>query len=347
MERERERVDGRRDDVRADARRDERVRERRSSGRLDVEPDRKAARLLQALDELLRDVREERAGRVVDEHARGAEVAESPRLLDERVGLAGAPRAVDEPDVELAARADDRLAGLAQVRDVVQRVVQPEDLDPVLGRARDEPAHDVGRDRLRADEEPPAERDPERRRRARVDRADPLPRALDPAPDGSVEDTAARDLEAAEAGAVEDLRDPQHLTGRHHARERLLREQPDRRVVELRHGGSLPPSAGRLRARTSSLELLASPVRRDSLVHAVWPLDPKSLDGGAPFFAKPPACRARSHFLVPAAECGCRPCRGSASMAVRRRRNTVDALGDDVEPQAVGRRRLEAAGHPR
>ena len=147
--------------------------------------------------------------------------------------------------MQLATGADDRLAGLAEVRDVVQRVVQPEDLDPVLRRARDEPAHDVGRDRLRADEEPPSERDPERRRRACVDRADPLPGTLDPASDRGVEDPAARDLEAAEAGTVEDLGDPQHLAGRHRARERLLREEPDRGVVELRHGGSLPPPAAR------------------------------------------------------------------------------------------------------
>ena len=245
MKRERERIDGRGDDVGPDARRDERVGERRACRGLDVQTDGKPARLLQSLDELLRDVRKERARRVVDEHTRGAQVSEAPRLLDERVGLAGAAGAVDEPDVQLATRADDRLAGLAEVRDVVQRVVQPEDLDPVLRRACDEPAHDVRRDRLRADEEPPAERDPERRRRACVDRADPLPGALDPASDRGVEDPAARDLEAAEAGTVEDLGDPQHLAGRHRARERLLREEPDRGVVELRHGGSLPPPAAR------------------------------------------------------------------------------------------------------
>ena len=99
---------------------------------------------------------------------------------------------------------------------------------------------DVGRDRARADEEAPAQRDPERRRRARVDRADPLPRALDAAPHRRVEDAAARDLEAGEPGAVEDLRDAEDLAGRDAPGERLLREQPDRRVDELRHGPDLP-----------------------------------------------------------------------------------------------------------
>ena len=181
VEREGERVHRRRDDVRADPRRDERVRERRAAGGLDVEADRQPARLREPLDELLRDVREERAGRVVQEDARGAELAEALRLLDERVGLAGTARAVDEPDMELATGAHDRLPRLAEVGDVVERVVQAEDVDAVLGRARDEAPDDVGRDRLRADEETAAERDPERCRRPCVDRADPLPRALDAA----------------------------------------------------------------------------------------------------------------------------------------------------------------------
>ena len=239
VQRERERVDRGRDDVRADARRDERVRERRAARRLDVEADRKPARLPEALDELLRHVRQEAARRVVEEHACRAEVAQLPRLLDERVHLAGPAGAVDEPDVELAAGADDRLAGFAEVRDVVQRVVQAEDVDPVVGRAGDEPPHDVGRDGLRADEEPAAERDAERCRRPGVDRADPLPRALDAAPHGCVEDTAARHLEAGEPGAVEDLGDPEDLAGRDAPGKRLLREQPDGRVEEPRHGGSL------------------------------------------------------------------------------------------------------------
>ena len=77
-----------------------------------------------------------------------------PRLLDERVHRARVARAVDEPGVELLAGVDDRLAGLAQVRDVVERVVQAEDVDPVLGRGGDEAA----------DEVPPTGREPTRKR---------------------------------------------------------------------------------------------------------------------------------------------------------------------------------------
>ena len=137
--------------------------------------------------------------------------------------------------MKLAAGLDDRLARLDEVGHVVERVVEPEDVDSVLGRAPDEPAHDVRRHGLRPDEEPPAQSEPERRRRARVDRADPLPGALDAAPHGRVEDAAPRHLEARETRAVEDLCDAEHLARGDAPGKRLLRQQPDRGVVELGH----------------------------------------------------------------------------------------------------------------
>ena len=137
--------------------------------------------------------------------------------------------------MELLARREDRLAGLEQVRDVVERVVQPEDVDAVVGGAGDEPPHDVGRDRARADEEPSPQRQAERRRRAGVDRANALPGALDGEPDGRVEDAATGDFEVREAGRIEDLRDAEHLARRELAGERILREQADGRVDDLGH----------------------------------------------------------------------------------------------------------------
>src|SRR5205807_6723769 len=107
----------------------------------------------------------------------------------------------------------------------------------------------------RADEEAPPQRHPERRLRARVDRADTLPGALDAAPHGAVEDPAAGDLEQAEPRLVEDPREPEDGRRRHPPRERLLPEQPDRRVDELGHRRD--PSARqlqrRLAARTTSI----------------------------------------------------------------------------------------------
>src|SRR6202162_3706936 len=55
----------------------------------------------------------------------------------------------------------------------------------------------------------------ERRARARLQRANPPPRALDAALDGAVEAAAARDLEIGKAGRVQDLRQPEQLGGRH------------------------------------------------------------------------------------------------------------------------------------
>ncbi len=214
VERQCQRIDRGRDQVGADPRRDDRVEQARSGGTLNEEADRQARLLADALDELLGEVRQQRIGRVVEDDARRSQRGQLLRALDERVDLALAAGAVDEADVELLARREDRLTGLEQVRDVVERVVQPEDVDAVVGRARDEPPHDVGRDRARADEEPSAERQAERRRRACVDRANALPRALDGEPDGRVEDAATGDLEVREAGRIEDLRDAEHLARR-------------------------------------------------------------------------------------------------------------------------------------
>ncbi len=123
VKRERERIDRGRDEVGSGLDGRERRCEPDAGGALDVEADGQLARLADAADQLLRAVRDEGAGRVVDDDARGAELGELARLLDERVGLPRAAGAVDEARVERAARARDRGAGLAQVRDVVQRVM--------------------------------------------------------------------------------------------------------------------------------------------------------------------------------------------------------------------------------
>src|SRR5438445_1579574 len=149
-------------------------------------------------------------------------------------------RAVDETGLEVAFGCDDRLCGLAQVRDVVERIVEPEDVDPVLRRRGDEAPREVGVDRPRADEEAAAQRQTERGLDAGLERADALPRALDPALDGGVEATAAGDLEVREPRPVEDLGKPELLGGRHPPGKRLLSEQADRRIGQRRHGGTLP-----------------------------------------------------------------------------------------------------------
>ena len=56
---------------------------------------------------------------------------------------------------------------------------------PLAAARLDEPADELAADRPRADEEVSAHRQRERRLRARLDRADPLPRALDAAVHGA------------------------------------------------------------------------------------------------------------------------------------------------------------------
>ena len=240
VERQCKRIDRARDELGARAGGSERHGERAPAGTLRVDPDGQPTRLGQGLHELLRSVRLERTGRVVEENAHRAELGQHPRALDQRLDLAGAARAVDEPGLEVALRGDDRLRGLAQVRDVVERVVEPEDVDAVRGGRGDEAAGEVGVDGTRADEEPAAQREPERRLDARLEGANPLPRALDAALDRRVEAASARDLEIGEAGLVEDLRESQLLGGGNPPGERLLPEQANRRVGERRHARSLP-----------------------------------------------------------------------------------------------------------
>ena len=95
-------------------------------------------------------MRFERAGGVVDENAGSAELGQPPGLRDERVGLAGGPRAVDEARLELALRSGDRITRLAQVGDVVERVVEPEDVDAAVSGRGDEPLDEVRAHRSRA-----------------------------------------------------------------------------------------------------------------------------------------------------------------------------------------------------
>src|SRR4029077_12488637 len=100
-------------------------------------------------------------------------------------------------------RGHDRLARLAEVLDVVQRIFEPEDIDPTLGRASYEAAREVTAHRTGTDEKSSTERHAERRLSPRLERTNPLPRALDATTHGRIEDPAARDLEVREPGAVE------------------------------------------------------------------------------------------------------------------------------------------------
>src|SRR5207248_6587573 len=103
----------------------------------------------------------------------------------------------------------------------------------------DEAPSEIGVHRTGADEKATAEGETERRLHARLQRADPLPRALEAALDGGVEAAAAGDLQIGEAGTVENLRERELLGRRHPPGERLLSEQADGRVGEGRHAGDL------------------------------------------------------------------------------------------------------------
>ena len=64
-----------------------------------------------------------------------SELGELLRLLDELL-LATRARAVDESRLELPVRLGDRLTRLTEVGDVVERILDTEDVDSAVGRAR-------------------------------------------------------------------------------------------------------------------------------------------------------------------------------------------------------------------
>src|SRR3954470_12855677 len=200
-----------------------------------MEPYGQAAGLADSLDELASLRRVEGTRWVVDQHPRGTEVVQMMGPVEQDFRLPAEARAVHEPDRQLLAGLADRLRGFPEVREVVQRIVDPEDVDPALGRARDEAADEIARERTGADEQTAAERHPERSGTAGLDGADALPGAFHSARDGRVEATAARDLEVRESGAVENLGELENARGLHSLGERLLREKPDAGVDESRH----------------------------------------------------------------------------------------------------------------
>src|SRR5581483_1716735 len=105
-------VDGAGDQVDAGACGRDRAGKHAAARALAVEPDRQPAGLSDRPAELADPVRLERSGRVVDQDPGRAELDQTARLGDERVGLPGRAGAVDEAGVELTAGRGDRLARL-------------------------------------------------------------------------------------------------------------------------------------------------------------------------------------------------------------------------------------------
>ena len=233
MHRQRDRIDRGGDHVGTRPRGFDRRGQRVAGGALGVEPDRQARHFAQLRHELARAMRLQQRRGVVEKKSRCTELRQATSSVDERLVPAAA---VEQAGFELAAGLDDRLRRLAQILDVVQRIVQPEDVDPARRGARDESSGEVVADGPRTDEEATAQCQSERRRRPRLQCAQALPRALDATADRTVEDAAARDLEIGEARPVEQLGETQELGGRHAPGERVLAEDPDRRIDKAWHG---------------------------------------------------------------------------------------------------------------
>src|SRR5579862_78555 len=232
MDGEGDRVHGAGDQIGPGPRRLDRRGQRVAARSLAVEARRQTRELTQLGDELPGAVWLKQTGRVVEEQPRRTHLEQPTRRVEERLV---AVAAIEEAGIELAPCRVDRLGRLAQVVGVVQGIVQPEHVDAAVGGGLDEAPRELAADRARADEEPAAHGERKRGGRPRLERSDPLPRALHAALHGAVEDTAAGDLEVREARPVEHARELEQRRGRHGACERLLAEHANRRIDELRH----------------------------------------------------------------------------------------------------------------
>ena len=84
----------------------------------------------------------ERAGGIVQQHVVSAHLGEAPRLVEHAVEIRHLPRE-REPGIQPSARLADGGGRGLQVLHVVERIVQPEDVDTALGRTQDEPPGEV------------------------------------------------------------------------------------------------------------------------------------------------------------------------------------------------------------
>ena len=136
------------------------------------------------------------------------------------LGLARVPGAVDEPGVELARRRAAIASPASRRFETSFSGSCSRKTSMPFSAARGDEAARRSRRRRAASRRGSGRAAPSRAASSvrAFERADPLPRALDAAAHGRVEDAAAGDLEVGEAGAVEDLREPQELGRRHRAR---------------------------------------------------------------------------------------------------------------------------------
>ncbi len=121
---------------------------------------------------------------------------------------------------------------------IVHRVVHAEDRYARLGGSVDEAANQILLDRLCADEEPTAQRHPERRLGgAPLQRADALPRTLDATFDGAIKAAPTRYLKDMETRAVKQLAGFELQRSRHASSNRFLRQKPQGSVNKTSHYG--------------------------------------------------------------------------------------------------------------
>jgi hypothetical protein len=177
----------------------------------------------------------------MEQDARRAELGQFFRPLGENLGLAGLAGAVDEPGLEVAPGALDRLARTrgGSRRRSAGRAARKTSIPLSAAEATNRRA-----------KSPPTGCEPTRNRPRSAIPSGVLVRDLSARIRSHGLSTPARPpcrrpapghLQVGEAGPVENLREVEQRGGRDPPGERLLAQQADRRIGEGRHAGTLPP----------------------------------------------------------------------------------------------------------
>jgi hypothetical protein len=193
--------------------------------------DRKTDLVNERLDHLLRAIGRQHARHVLDADRVRAELLELLRVLDEAVERVHRTDRVGDGALEVAPALLDGVRGGLDVADVVERIEDTEDVDPVALRGMHEARDDLIAVVAVADQVLSAQQHLQRRLRAvALDGAEPLPRVLVEEAQRGIERGTAPDLERPVAHAVHGGKDRQHVADRHARRPQRLVSVAQRRV---------------------------------------------------------------------------------------------------------------------
>ena len=225
--------------------------ERRAARTLRIEANWDSSGISQRGNQCTRPRRVERARRVEQQQAIGTELGQRGRTVNQALCTVGMI-VVDETKMQARAGLAHSLSRPNEILRIVHRIVHAEDRNARLSGTVDETTNQILLNRLRTDEEAPAQSHAQWcLGGALFEVANALPRTLDATIDGAIETATARHLKDVKTGAVEQLAGLKLKRGWDATGARFLRQKAQRGVDETSHQKQRVAirQAERLRAR--------------------------------------------------------------------------------------------------